>query len=232
MASIIMTSSNGFKVLITKTVDENEEECVTIQNTQNNHQYLTCHDDRKHFWWNDTDESWNWEHFYPEVLEDDMVTFKTHFGTYMCIDEHDQSVIWQCDDIEWADVNFTKAEESDQVSSNTKDKVVVVNDDSQPPDNTTTTEEENASPTKSESSPKRQMTDEHKAKIAIGRKAKALFDEENRSKVAIRLLEQDEAFDAMNDKDKKKAVKKELTKLFKSLPKEDKKKYEDLGREE
>jgi len=76
-----MSTNNGLRVLVTATWDENDSPCFTIQHSSNNY-FLTCHDDDKHMWWNETDDPWNWEHFYPVKIKDNTYKFKSFFDSF------------------------------------------------------------------------------------------------------------------------------------------------------
>ena len=69
--------------------------CVYIKNM--NDEYLSCHEDGKHVFWNDVqdDDAWTWEMWYPEVCED-KIFLKSYHDTYMKHGE-DQD-IWQTDE--------------------------------------------------------------------------------------------------------------------------------------
>jgi len=265
----MMTTSNGFNMIVSKAQDENGEDCFTIQN-RDTKEYLTCHDDNKHFWWNDTDEPWNWEHYYGEITSDNRLVFKTYFETFMCVDDYEESTMWQCYEMEDADVTFYPEEttEDDNVSEdnnvseddNVSEDNNVSEDDNvsedevssdEPKDPTESVEPKESKKTKSvkgkvptesvepkeskktksvkskvpkesksdDGKAKREMSDEHKAKIALGKKAKALYCEGNRKGI-------EEYYENLEGKEKTKAVNKKLTEMYKELSKDERAAWE------
>jgi len=247
MAFTNMKTSTGFKAIVSAAWDENGEKCFTIQDAKSK-AYLTCHDDKKHMWWQETDEAWNWEHYYPVKVKDESYKFKTYFDTYFCGEEADD--LWQCFELEDVDVIFkgklpehVEEEKDEEEEAEEEDEPIVKkpkkvetpeNSDTESSSSKSSKKEEKAKkPKKAKSNDessegeseglepkkKREMSDELKEKMAIGRKSKALFNEAKKEEV-------EEDFDNLEGKDKTKAVSKKLTEMYKALDKEEKAKWD------
>ena len=159
--------------------------CVYIKNFEG--EYLSCHEDGKHVFWNDVedDNAWTWEMWYPEV-SDDKIFLKSYHETYMTHGEEQE--IWQTDEksnvyledfereafenmmngINDESEDSDESEESDEPPpQNAYDKFVEDHVKSTKNDNDT-----------SDDKPKRTMNPEVHKKAAIARKIKAFIESE------------------------------------------------------
>ena len=83
--------------------------CVYLKNPDD--EYLSCHEDGKHIFWNDVedDEAWAWEMWYP-ACTDNGVILKSYHDTYMTSDSEEDGRMWQCDEHSDVYVDMTKSQ--------------------------------------------------------------------------------------------------------------------------
>jgi hypothetical protein len=83
-------------VVVTFTNDENGNQCFLVQDSESKNNFLSSLDDKKHIFWNNTAEPWNWEHWYLVKIWNNKYIAKSYWHTTMYYDE-DENCMWQCD---------------------------------------------------------------------------------------------------------------------------------------
>ena len=153
-----------------------EDDCGNPCVCVNNHtgEYLACHGDGKHVFWNEIQDcdAWAWEMWYPEVC-DDKIFLKSYHDTYMVHGEDRE--LWQTDErsnvyLEDFDMeSFERMMNGGEQSNNAYDRFLKE------------TFEKKEQSEKKDEKPKRTMDPEVQRKAAIARKVKSFLESECKS---------------------------------------------------
>jgi len=160
--------------------------CVYLKNPDD--EYLSCHEDGKHIFWNDVedDEAWAWEMWYP-ACTDNGVILKSYHDTYMTSDSEEDGRMWQCDEHSDVYVDMTKSQYDKMMNGD-----YVESDDEEDTEESDAEEQEEPEPKKKVDKkekpeqkstdggekPKRTMNPEVHKKGAIARKIKSYLESE------------------------------------------------------
>ena len=204
--------------------------CVYIKNHDD--EYLSCHEDGKHIFWNEVedDEAWTWEMWYPEYTDHGVIV-KSYHGTYMTADSEEDGRMWQCDEPSDVYVDMTKSQYEKMMNGDYVDT-----DDTEDTEDTDDTDKENSEESDKEDDepepePKKKVDKKEKPEQKSTEKPKRTIDPEVHKKGAIarkiKSYLESECKDELNGlKGKDKTDKK--TELYKKHKSENSKLYKKL----
>lgn len=242
--SQILLGNESMDVQLIRAEDENGEPCVVIRNTKN--EYLAAYNNDKHVWWNNTNEPWNWEHWYAYPKgSDGQFIMKSHFGSAIYFNEHEPFVFWQgefdFDDLEHIVFEGSiievpeetpeeaPEEESEEEPEETPEEAPEEESEEEPEEvpEEAPEEEPMPSPKKTKKEPKEPKEKRVKPQAEINnlqeaRKLAAFY--KNRMKADV----ETEMANVEDPKVRAKAVKERLNVMYKALTQEEKQEYKTL----